>query len=119
MCTCLTCQHTFAYNTEQETQDRPAATRAKRLAKSGKKECITVTPVGTGAWPAQVGVQRVTWNTGGGLGRAPLLASATGSGLCRIDWLLGRMLRNKQSYGGIHGIRKEVESEGVDEESDD
>ena len=32
---------------------------------------------GSGAWPPEVGVQRVVWNNGNGLANAPLLASAT------------------------------------------
>ncbi len=43
----------------------------------------------TGAWPREVGVQRVVWKAGNGLGWAGMLASATGSGLCRVDYLEG------------------------------
>ncbi|KZT71332.1 hypothetical protein DAEQUDRAFT_707212 [Daedalea quercina L-15889] len=77
------------------------------------------TPVGTGAWPAQVGVQRVMWNSGNGLGEAPYLASSTGSGLCRIDWLLGRWNRDRIPYCGVNGIRGEVALDGKEEEEDD
>ncbi|TDL27316.1 hypothetical protein BD410DRAFT_818788 [Rickenella mellea] len=92
-----------------ETQDRPAATRARQKATPGNVESTLVNTIGTGTWPSQIGVLRVCWNTGAGLARAPFLASGTASGLCRIDWLLGRFLREKQPYGGIEGIRKEVE----------
>jgi transcription factor C subunit 6 len=78
---------------------------------SGKKEGPG-TPTGTGAWPSQVGVHRVAWNAGNGLNAAPLLASGTASGLCRVDWLMGRWLREKIPYGGIVNLRCEV---GADE----
>ena len=54
-------------------QDRPSATKANKPL-----------PVGTGAWSPEVGVHRVVWNMGNGLANAPLLASGTGSGLCRV-----------------------------------
>lgn len=92
----------------QETQDRPSATKANK-----------VLPIGTGAWSPEVGIQRVVWNTGNGLGGAPLLASSTGSGLCRIDWLLGRWMRERIPYYGIEGIRQEVDDRDVmDEDSE-
>jgi transcription factor C subunit 6 len=47
---------------------------------------------------------------------APLLASATGSGLCRIDWLIGSWNKNRIPYGGIEGIRMEAD---VDHAEDD
>ncbi|GBE81838.1 hypothetical protein SCP_0402120 [Sparassis crispa] len=89
-----------------EMQDRPTATRLNK-----------VVPVGTGAWPPEVGIHRVAWNSGNGLGRAPLLASATGSGLCRVDWLLGRWIKNRIPYYGIQGIRQETDIADEDEES--
>ncbi|KAI0647474.1 hypothetical protein C8Q79DRAFT_1068955 [Trametes meyenii] len=92
----------------KETQNRPAASRQNKSI-----------PVGTGAWPPEVGIHRVVWNDGNGLGRTPLLASATGSGLCRVDWLLGRWMRDQAPYTGIEGIRGETA--GVfaeDDESD-
>ncbi|KAI0823602.1 hypothetical protein BC628DRAFT_1490013 [Trametes gibbosa] len=81
----------------QETQNRPAASRQNKSV-----------PVGTGAWPPEVGIHRVAWNDGNGLGRTPLLASATGSGLCRVDWLLGRWARDQLPYTGIEGMRGET-----------
>ncbi len=44
----------------------------------------------TANWAAQVGVHRVTWHNGGGIGRANLLASGTASGLGRVDVVKGR-----------------------------
>ena len=74
---------------------------------------------GSGAWPPEVGVQRVVWNNGNGLGNASLLASATGSGLCRIDWLSGKWLKDRLPYYGIEGIRNERdEDDQMDEDSE-
>lgn len=74
---------------------------------------------GSGAWPSEIGVQRVVWNNGNGLANAPLLASSTGCGLCRVDWLEGRWLRDRIPYYGIEGIRNEVEADDeMEEESD-
>ncbi|THH29848.1 hypothetical protein EUX98_g4355 [Antrodiella citrinella] len=92
----------------QETKDRPSATKAKQPI-----------PIGTGAWSPGVGVQRVVWNSGNGLAGAPLLASATGSGLCRIDWLLGRWYKGRVPYVTVEAIRQEVEGEdGMEEDSE-
>jgi transcription factor C subunit 6 len=55
---------------------------------------------------------------GNGLGGAPLLASTTGSGLCRVDWLLGRWIRNKVPYVDVPNMRKEVD-DIMDEDSGD
>lgn len=56
---------------------------------------------------------------GNGLESAPLLASATGSGLCRVDWLLGRWMKDRIPYYGVEGIRQEVDgSDEMDDESD-
>ncbi|EIN07154.1 hypothetical protein PUNSTDRAFT_104680 [Punctularia strigosozonata HHB-11173 SS5] len=97
----------------QEPQDRPAAIRAKKADDS-----VVITPVGTGAWPAEVAVQRVAWNSCNGFCGAPLLASATGSGLCRIDWLMGKWTNTRIPYGGVEGIRMEVEVEGAEEDDE-
>ncbi|THH16490.1 hypothetical protein EW146_g4149 [Bondarzewia mesenterica] len=96
----------------EETADRSSATaRAKKGA--------TLPPSSIGAWPAEVGVVRVVWNVGAGLGAASLLASATASGLCRVDWLKGRWMRDKIPYGEVEGIRMEVDSMDVDGENHD
>lgn len=38
-----------------------------------------------------------------------LLAAGTASGLCRVDTLWGRWLKDKAPYGGAEGIRMEDE----------
>ncbi|KAI8982792.1 hypothetical protein BD414DRAFT_515960 [Trametes punicea] len=92
----------------KETLNRANATRQSKSV-----------PVGTGAWPPEVGIHRVVWNDGNGLARTPLLASATGSGLCRVDWLMGRWVRDPLPYMGIEGMRGETEGAfAEDEESD-
>jgi transcription factor C subunit 6 len=97
----------------QETQERSANSKGKQ-AKKDESE----TSISTGVWPPEVGVHRVTWNTGNGLAGAPLLASTTGSGLCRVDWLLGRWIRNKVPYVNVPNMRKEVD-DMMDEDSGD
>ena len=75
--------------------------------------------MGTGAWPPEVGIHRVVWNDGNGLARTPLLASATGSGLCRVDWLLGKWGRDPLPYNGVEGMRAETGGDfDEDDESD-
>ncbi|KAG1905767.1 uncharacterized protein F5891DRAFT_625533 [Suillus fuscotomentosus] len=97
----------------QETQERSTKLKGKQ-AKKDESETST----STGVWPPEVGVHRVTWNMGNGLGGAPLLASTTGSGLCRVDWLLGRWMRNKVPYVNVPNMRKEVD-DVMDEDSGD
>jgi len=88
----------------QETQEKSTNVKAKQ-GKNDESEAS----ISTGVWPPEVGVQRVTWNTGNGLSGAPLLASTTGSGLCRVDWLLGRWIRDKVPYVNVPNMRKEVD----------
>ena len=77
-------------------------------------------PPSTGAWPREVGVHRVVWNNGNGLGSCGLLAAGTSSGLCRIDVLWGRWFRDKIPYGGVEGIRMEVlDPDAMDIDSDE
>lgn len=61
----------------------------------------------TSAWPLKIGVHRVVWNNGNGPACSGLLASATASGLCRVENLAGRWMKDKVPYGGIEGIRME------------
>ena len=70
-----------------------------------------------GSWPRQVGIQRVVWNEGNGLASAGMLASATASGLCRIDFLEGRWMKGKIPRNSIENIRGEDEEamEGEDD----
>ncbi|KAF9462752.1 hypothetical protein BDZ94DRAFT_707255 [Collybia nuda] len=99
----------------QETQDRPAAVRVKT------NEAPKSNVVGTGAWPSQVGVHRVTWNSTNGLAAASLLASATASGLCRVDELWGRWIKGKIPYTSVEHIRMELAEDMnvMDVDSDD
>ncbi|KAM6500158.1 hypothetical protein JOM56_003172 [Amanita muscaria] len=87
----------------QEMPERPGA-----ASQSSKKSGSKPAPAGgTGAWPWQVGIQRVAWNNGNGLGSCGLLASATASGLCRVDNLWGRWMKDKVPYAGVENIRVE------------
>ncbi|KAJ3995652.1 hypothetical protein F5050DRAFT_1573164 [Lentinula boryana] len=101
----------------QETQDRGAANNPNNV----KLKNAANSEQGTGVWPREVGVQRVVWNNGNGLAAAGMLASATGSGLCRVDVLSGRWLKEKgvkMPYGGIENIRLEGDSVGDDMDVD-
>lgn len=60
----------------------------------------------------------MVWNSGNGLGNASLLASATGCGLCRIDWLTGKWHKDNMPYKTIEVIRAEGEHEADDIEDD-
>lgn len=59
------------------------------------------------------------WNNGNGLAACGLLASATSSGLCRVDDLWGRWLKDKVPYGGIRQIRREEMGDDVDVDSEE
>ncbi|KAG5644404.1 hypothetical protein DXG03_008571 [Asterophora parasitica] len=102
----------------QETQDRPAVKvkTAKETSsdKDPAKERLKANSVGTGAWPREVGVHRVTWNSSNGLAASGLLASATASGLCRVDELWGRWIKGKVPYGGIEHIRRELDDDAME-----
>ena len=102
---------------QQEHQDRPGASRAINLKKKkDTSEDKKSPPASTGAWSPEISVTRVTWQSGSGLARAPLLASATASGLCRIDWLLGRFAQNRFPYKNIEFLRGEIE--GAEDEDE-
>jgi len=104
----------------QEIVDRPSATRAAKATEKNNadKEVSTSIIPATGAWPQQVGIHRVVWNNGNGLGSSTLLASATASGLCRVDCLFGRWHRERISYGGIEAIRMEDKTIVEDDDED-
>ncbi|KAF8316837.1 hypothetical protein DL93DRAFT_2056052 [Clavulina sp. PMI_390] len=70
---------------------------------------------GSGSWPAEVGIHRVAWHNGGGYGCVGLLASGTASGLVRIDWLEGRWLYGKITYGSVKVARQEAGGEEDDD----
>ena len=111
----LSCRstHPLTQFYDQETIDRTTQARTAKQKKSG-----AVAPVGTGAWPREVGVHRVVWNNGNGLASSALLASGTSSGLCRVDVLWGRWLRDKVPYQGLEGIRMEDGNLAMDVDSD-
>ncbi|KAJ7600867.1 WD40-repeat-containing domain protein [Mycena floridula] len=95
-----------------EAVDRPTAA-AKSKASSRLEDPF----ISTGAWPRQVGVQRVVWNSSNGLGNAGLLASATSSGLCRIDNLRGKWIRGKMPYTSVEAMRDEGKADVSDDSS--
>ncbi|KAG6848141.1 hypothetical protein H0H93_003035 [Arthromyces matolae] len=112
----------------QETQDHPSATAkaagAPKSTSNPTSEVFSIGPDmkrikatsgGTGAWPRDVGVQRVTWNSCNGLAACALLA------LRRVDELWGRWIKGKVPYGGIENICSEVDDDmmHVDVVSDD
>ena len=99
----------LSYAFLQEIPDRSGAAAARKGKEMATDDFQTGTQ-GTGAWSPEVSVTRVSWNNGAGLARAPLLASATASGICRIDWLLGHFQDGRVPYGGIEAIRNETDS---------
>lgn len=78
------------------------------------------TNTASGAWPKQVTVTCTAWDSGGGLANAPFLASATASGLCRIDWLPGRFYDERITHETVHTLRtgtnKPTEKDDEDDE---
>ena len=69
---------------------------------------------GGGAWDPSVGVQRVGWHSGAGLAAGRLLASATGSGLCRVDFLEETWFRDRIPYERVEAIRLEEDVMDID-----
>lgn len=98
----------------QETQERSVNVKGTAQAKKEGAQAAGLNN-STGVWPPEIGVHRAVWNSGNGLSGAPLLASATGSGLCRVDWLLGRWIKDKVPYVSVPDMRKEVEGVSDDE----
>ncbi|KAL0581909.1 hypothetical protein V5O48_000139 [Marasmius crinis-equi] len=94
-----------------ETSDKPTVGLQKAKDKAKTKTKTKSAPPqpdwNTGAWPQEVGVQLVTWNSSNGLPNSGLLASATGSGLCRVDYLWGRWIKDRRPYVDIETIRME------------
>ena len=100
------------YSSLQVTQEKGPSAKAKAKARMGEEDDDTMdSNHSTGVWPPEVGVHRVAWNSGNGLGCASLLASGTRSGLCRVDWLRGRWFRDKIPYVNIPNMRKEVDED--------
>ncbi|KAL4068179.1 hypothetical protein J3A83DRAFT_3825037 [Scleroderma citrinum] len=95
------------------TQEKGPGAKAKAKARAAEEDDdIASSNHSTGVWPPEIGVHRVAWNSGNGLGCASLLASGTASGLCRVDWLPGRWFRDKVPYVNVPNMRKEVEVDG-------
>jgi hypothetical protein len=74
-------------------------------------------------WSPSIGITRIAWNSENGIGRAGILASGSGSGLCRLDFLRGHEFEKKRAqirnklYGST--LPKELEGEEIDLEEDD
>ncbi|KAJ7644297.1 hypothetical protein FB45DRAFT_1053081, partial [Roridomyces roridus] len=98
-----------------EAQDRATQPKSVRDEKVQGKDKAFVAPASTASWPKEIGVHRVVWNSATGLGGTPLLASATGSGLCRIDVVWGRFLNDRVPYCSVPSMRLDVEGEGEGE----
>ncbi|KAG9226490.1 hypothetical protein CCMSSC00406_0005843 [Pleurotus cornucopiae] len=88
-------------------------------ARNKKAKEVDKTPVGIDAWPKEVGVHRVVWNSGNGFQAASILASATASGLCRIDIPSGRWYRDKVPGHSVAVVRGEVSVDGADMDVDE
>jgi hypothetical protein len=89
---------------------KESADRAQPTKNPGKGRGDS-TNAASGAWSPEVAVTCTRWNEGCGIGQAPLLASATASGLCRVDWLGGRFHGDRVPFGSIEAIRGEVRDE--------
>ncbi|KAL4259264.1 General transcription factor 3C component [Pleurotus pulmonarius] len=88
-------------------------------ARSKKAKEVDKTPVGIDAWPKEVGVHRVVWNSRNGFQAANMLASATASGLCRIDIPSGRWFKDKIPYHSVAAVRGEASADGEDVDVDE
>lgn len=42
------------------------------------------------------------------------MASATASGICRVDWLQGRWLKGRVPYGTVPKIRGELDTDEME-----
>ncbi|WVR07791.1 hypothetical protein IAU60_004834 [Kwoniella sp. DSM 27419] len=74
---------------EAQTMDEAASRRTTIVAKRGIAEPPSHM-LNVAAWSPHVGIHKVVWNTGGGLGRAGWAASGSASGLGRVEWIEGR-----------------------------
>ncbi|KAI0263392.1 hypothetical protein BC834DRAFT_827534 [Gloeopeniophorella convolvens] len=95
------------------------AGRFRMLDRLKPREMLERPEGGGGAWDVSVGVQRVAWHSGAGLAAAGLLASATGSGLCRVDFLDGRFIRDRVPYESVEAMRLEDGDEMDVDEADE
>ncbi|KIO33303.1 hypothetical protein M407DRAFT_17857 [Tulasnella calospora MUT 4182] len=98
------------------SQPQPApANKGKKQKKATEQEAESKSS-SSSSWPPEAGILCASWNPNG-LTKCQLLASATASGLCRIDnlWSLGR--ENKRGPAGM-GKGKE-KGRGEEMEVDD
>ncbi|GJJ12293.1 hypothetical protein Clacol_006534 [Clathrus columnatus] len=89
---------------------------ARPATKKHTPEALSSVSISTGAWSPAVSVTKVVWNSSAGIARSPWLASATASGLCRLDWLLGRFAHDRFPYIDIQRLRGEIEVDEMDDE---
>jgi len=99
---------------------RESAPKAKKDDPEASKRRYETGPAEPSAlWPPGVAVNVVTWNSGCGLGNAPLLLSGAACGLARIDFLEGVWMRNTLPYGSVEMIRqKNVDDSGSESQSE-
>lgn len=75
-----------------------------------------------GSWPPEISITRINWNNACGIGRAGLLASGTGSGLCRVDYMRGvrvedpRMVKVRAKLAGGTDEADDVDADEMDVE---
>ncbi|KZV92898.1 hypothetical protein EXIGLDRAFT_749456 [Exidia glandulosa HHB12029] len=104
---------------EDDAESVSATTKKKAGTETVHKDDYRV----SGSWPKEVCVTRVAWDSGGGISSAPFLASGTASGLCRIDWLMGRFYNERLNVDKITSWRNHEAAAGDwfdgDEEDDE
>lgn len=64
--------------------------------KNSSKSLTGGTRLNSAGWPPRAGITKLCWNSAGGIGRAGLLASGTGSGLTRIDMMHGYFYKGRE-----------------------
>jgi transcription factor C subunit 6 len=69
---------------------------------------------GGGTWHASVRVQHIAWHSWAGLATAGLLASATGSGSCRVNFLEGRWFRDRVPYEQVEAMQLKEDAMDID-----
>lgn len=70
------------------------------------------------SWPPQISITSLAWNNGNGIGRAGMIASASASGLCRIDYMQGYKEEGKLAQFRAR-IGKEGKAPAGDSDEDD
>jgi transcription factor C subunit 6 len=90
--------HLLSKLTSQITRRETAETRRSVLGKSKIKIGYHPGQTIAATWPPEVGIHRVCWNNGNGIGRAGYLLSGTASGLARIDLINGEYSIDKNVW---------------------